>query len=580
MDQNVEIQTYIDVLKRRKFHFFVPALLVFCIVASVTMLLPSIYSTSSTILIEAQNVPKELVKTTVSGYVEERMQTIAQVVLGRVSLLQLINRLGLYQEMRDTHTTEEIVAKMQKDVSLTPVQAEVINPASGKAATATIAFTIGYKGKSPQVVTQVVNELTSAFLEQNLKDREQKAKTAVTFLEKQRDELDQQIKRQEEKIAVFKQAHLNELPELMQLNLQSAERLDKDIASLDEQIRAMVNRKVYLEGQLATIDPLQSGRGVMSPTEELETLRREFIALKASKSPNHPDVLAMSARIRGLEQEYGIGASSNEIEREIRATENELAQLREKYAAKHPDVRSVEKKLEDLKSQAQALSQRNVQSQARKGSIQAENPAYITLKTQVAATELDIQSLRNERANLIGRYEAFRSRLEKSPQVEQEYKTLVRDMTDAQQQYQQIIARLMSAQEALVLEQEQVGEKMTLIAPPTVPEKPSSPNRLALMLVGFVLALGSGVGVAALAEFMDTAVHSADELAEITNVPVLAVIPYITTDEELAQRRSRRILLLGASVGGVVALLGIVHFMIRPLDVIMVQIIRKISLYL
>ena len=577
MEDQVDIRAYLDVLKRRRKHFLIPSAFVFCIVAAVAFLLPSIYTSSSTILIEAQNVPTELVQTTVSGYVEERMQSMAQVVLGRVRLLQLINKLGLYADLRDTHTTEEIVAKMQKDVSLTPVQAEVINPSSGRAATATIAFTIAYKGKTPQTVAQVVNELTSAFLEQNLKDREQKAQTAVTFLEKQRDDLDRQIKTQEDKISIFKQAHFNELPELMQLNLQSVERLDKDIATLDEQLRSLANRKVYLEGQLATIDPLQrGGKVVMSPSEELDALRRELISLKASRSATHPDVQALEARIRGLETEYGIGTSPNDLARQIEAAEKNLVDLRQKYAPKHPDVRKAEKAVEDLR--VRAASQPAIRP-TRPALSQPDNPAYIALQTQISATDMDMQGLRAERANLAARYESFRSRLEKSPLVEQEYKTLMRDLTDAQQQYQQTVTRLMAAQEALVLEKEQVGEKMTLVAPPIVPEKPSSPNRLALLLIGFVLAIGSGVGVASLAEFMDSAVHSPEELASLTGAPVLAVIPYISTPCELSRHRNRRLATWGGCAVGLILVVSAVHFLIRPLDVILFQIIRKISLY-
>lgn len=478
--------------------------------------------------------------------------------------------------MRDTYTTEEIVAKMQKDISLTPVQAEVVNPSSGRAATATIAFTIAYKGKSPQLVAQVVNELTSSFLEQNLKDREQKARTAVSFLEKQRDELDRRITTQEDKIAAFKQTHINELPELMQLNLQSVERLDKDLASLDEQLRTLANRKVYLEGQLATVDPFHGGKSVMSPSEELDALRRELIGLKASRSAMHPDVQALEARIRGLEIEYGIGADPSELARRIESAERNLADLRQKYASKHPDVRQAEKILADLRLRAADLS---AARPARSTLSQPDNPAYIALRTQIAATEMDMQGVRAERVNLAARHEAFRARLEKSPLVEQEYSVLMRDLTDAQQQYQQTVSRLMAAQEALVLEKEQVGEKMTLIAPPVVPEKPSSPNRLVLLVVGLVLAVGVGVGIASLTEFMDTAVHGPEELAGLSGVPVLAVIPYISTPYEQALRRRRRVLAWAGCGGAILAALAGVHWFVRPLDVLLMQVIRKISLY-
>jgi len=577
MEQQVDLQSYLRVIKRRKKQFFYPAGIVFVVVAMITFMLPSIYSASSTILIEAQNIPKELVQSTVSGYVEQRLQTIAQVVLGRVSMLQLINKLALYSELRETHTTEELVKKMQKDVELTPVQADVINPTSGAAATATIAFTLSYRGKSPQVVTQVVNELTSSFLEQNLKDREQKATTAVTFLEKQRDELNLRIREKENEIAIFKKEHINELPELMQLNLQSADRLDKDIASLDEQLKALINRKVYLEGQLATIDPSMNAKGMPSPKEELDTLRREYISLKASRSAQHPDVQTLGSRIKGLELEYGLGESSSQVQNQIDAAEQELVILKEKYSDKHPDVLKAEKKLAELRARID-----NIGAVKRKSvsADQPENPAYIGIKTQIASTEMEIQSVRGERMRLLSKHDAYRERLENSPQVEQVYRNLLRDLTDSQQKYDQTVSRMMAAQEALVLEKEQVAEKMTLIAPPIVPEKPSSPNRIALIVVAFVLAIGTGIGVASVAEFLDSAIHTTDELHSLTSAPVLAVIPYIVTSDETSHKNKHILITVIFVVLAIVFFVLGVHFFVRPLDVILFQMLRLISLYL
>jgi len=577
MEQQFDLQSYLRVIKRRKKQFFYPAGIVFAVVTMITFMLPSIYSASSTILIEAQNIPKELVQSTVSGYVEQRLQTIAQVVLGRVSMLQLINKLALYSELRETHTTEELVKKMQKDVELTPVQADIINPTSGAAATATIAFTLSYRGKSPQVVTQVVNELTSSFLEQNLKDREQKATTAVTFLEKQRDELSLRIREKENEIAIFKKEHINELPELMQLNLQSADRLDKDIASLDEQLKALINRKVYLEGQLATIDPAMNSKGMPSPKEELDTLRREYISLKASRSVHHPDVQTLGSRIKGLELEYGLGESSSQILNQIDTAEQELVVLKEKYSDKHPDVLKAEKKLTELRARMDSVGV------VKKRSISAdlpENPAYIGIKTQIASTEMEIQSVRGERVRLLAKHDAYRERLENSPQVEQVYRNLLRDLTDSQQKYDQTVSRMMAAQEALVLEKEQVAEKMTLIAPPIVPEKPSSPNRLALIVVAFVLAIGAGIGVASVAEFMDSAIHSTDELNSLTGAPILAVIPYIVTSDETSHKSKHVLIAVIFVVLAIIVFLLGIHFFIRPLDVILFQMLRLISLYL
>ena len=211
---------------------------------------------------------------------------------------------------------------------------------------------------------------------------------------------------------------------------------------------------------------------------------------------------------------------------------------------------------------------------------QPENPAYIGIKTQIASTEMEIQSVRGERMRLLSKHDAYRERLENSPQVEQVYRNLLRDLTDSQQKYDQTVSRMMAAQEALVLEKEQVAEKMTLIAPPIVPEKPSSPNRIALIVVAFVLAIGTGIGVASVAEFLDSAIHTTDELHSLTSAPVLAVIPYIVTSDETSHKNKHILITVIFVVLAIVFFVLGVHFFVRPLDVILFQMLRLISLYL
>ena len=84
------MKQYLEVIKRRKFHFVIPGVLVFLFVVILTFVLPPIYKAASTILIEAQEIPQDLVRTTVTGYVEERLQSIAKIVLSRANLEDVI----------------------------------------------------------------------------------------------------------------------------------------------------------------------------------------------------------------------------------------------------------------------------------------------------------------------------------------------------------------------------------------------------------------------------------------------------------------------------------------------------------
>ncbi len=577
MEEMADIHQYWDVLKRRKFHIIIPAALVFCLSVIIAFVLPPVYKSSGTILIEAQEIPQDLVRTTVTGYVEERLQMITQIVLSRTRLMGLIDRFGLYEDLKDRYATEEIIEKMREEIRMEPIQAEVVNPQSGRPGSATIAFTLSFEAEDPRKAAQVANVLVSLYLEENLRNREEKARTTFEFLEAQLDELRSQILATEAKIAEFKDKHMHLLPELMQVNLQTMERLQRDINGKEEQIKTLVNRKIYLEGQLATVEPVKyavsmDGKRVMTPKEELETLRSQYLGLGATMSEEHPDVIALKKKLEALENEVTTREDLRKRYRELRDKETQLALISKKFSPKHPDVIRLQKAVAQLRDEVDELSKKQVL--LKDADEKPENPTYINLQTQITTAQLDIDNAQKALQSLKRGYENYQKRVEDSPQVEQQYRALERDYANAQAEYRETMKRLASAREAKGLEESRMGEKFTLVDPPITPEKPDRPNRLAILLIGFVLATGAGVGFGSMAEFMDRSVRGADELAQVAGHPVLAVIPYLETPEDRAKKLKKRWILVGTSVGVMVLGLAVIHFWFGPLDILWIRILR------
>ena len=125
MDAQLEIQDLKGVIRsvfrRRKKSFFISFLLIFLLAGVIAFMLPPIYLSQSTVLIEGQQIPEDFVKTTITTYVEERLQVIKQQVMSRTKLLSIIDQFNLYSEMREKHTTEEMIAKMRKAIGLKTV---------------------------------------------------------------------------------------------------------------------------------------------------------------------------------------------------------------------------------------------------------------------------------------------------------------------------------------------------------------------------------------------------------------------------------------------------------------------------
>ncbi len=534
------LQDYMVFLQRRKWFIVVPWLAILCIASVVAFILPAIYQSKATILIESQQVPEDLVRTTVTGYAEERIKTITQQILSRKTLEQIIKDFRLYPDLQGNDPVENILSKMRKDISVEMVSAMVPSRRSERQVEVNVAFTVSYEGRDPEKVAQVANRLTSLFLEYNISLRENLARTTTNILEQQLEDYRDTTRLLEEKIARFKEEHLTELPELMRLNLETERQVRRQIEGVEAKMLALEDRKVYLEGQLAMISPnvLLMGGQVWEPRDRLKLLRSQAISLEASLSPKHPDVIKIRREIEELEKTVSVYDERRNLEEMLNDKEVQLEDLRNHTTDKHPDMVRLKQEISDIKI-ALADSQADEAGSADPAFTGATNPAYINIHTQIKRTEIEMESLQTQRKELDVRWQQYVKRLEKMPQVEQDYQDLVRDYSSAQTKYNETSAKLMEARQAEGLEESQVGEKFTVVDPPQVPERPIKPNRMAIVLIGFILGLGAGVGLGAIREFTDTSIRTVRDVKRITGVPVMAAIPDVQEQSKIQSKMKR-----------------------------------------
>ena len=513
---------YLEIVKRRKWSLVLPAVIIFLLAGIVALALPSIYQSESAILIEEQEIPADFVMTTVTGYAEQRIQQINQRIMSYSRLLEVIQRFELYPELKDKWTTEEIVEKMKEDTVLEPVSAEIVDKRTGRPTTATIAFTLSYEGKNPQKVQQVANILTSLFLEENLQVRAKQASDTTAFLESEMDRVKAELAVIESQIADFKEVHMNELPEMLQLNMQTLNNIERNIELASQQLRTLREKEEYLQTQLASITPYEEEQATR---QRLEELKVQLVHLTKRFSEEYPDVKKTRAEIAELEEQL-------------------------KNPGKNPG----------------------------KSNDQPDNPAYITLAAQLASTQSEIESVKRQIEKLGSSVNVYRLRIAGTPKVEEAYSVLTVARDNTQAKYDDLMRKHMEARVAHGLEKEQKGERFTLIEPPRLPEKPFKPNRLAIMLIGIVLGMGAGIGLAALREFSDDAVRDGDSLTMMTQFPVLAGIPEIVTAKDTTHRRMKGLVWAGCAVAVVVLGLVVFHFFVMDLDIFWAKLMRKLAI--
>jgi uncharacterized protein involved in exopolysaccharide biosynthesis len=490
---------------------------------------PATYRSSGTILIEQQEVPEEFVRSAISSYADQRVQVISQRVMTSANLLDVINKYNLYTKQRLTRSRESIIQDMREDIALKMISADVVDPRQGRATKATIAFAVSFDGSTPQLAAAVANELTTLFLRENVDMRKQQAAGTAEFLSTEAQRIGNEVEETEKRLATFKMQNEGNLPEMAQLNLQLAARAQDDLRELDSRIRSLDQQIVFLNAQLAQISPTSSlykdgSERVLSSNDQLRVLRTQYATAKAKYSPDHPDVLRLQKEIEGLENALGKTPAYRDAIRDLEARRTELARLRETRTADHPDVIRLQREVDALEKQARIAGAATTAASAGE---EPDNPAYIQIKASLTAAQSDRASVSTQRAQVATRLAMLESRSQTGPGVERDYSELVRNLDNARKKYAEVQQKQMEAQLSSNLETERKGERFTLIEPAVEPQRPVRPNRPLIALLGFLLAAGAVIGAVLLIEALDNRIHSREDIANLVQVPPLAVIPWV-----------------------------------------------------
>lgn len=460
----------ISIVRRRWRSFLLTFAVVMIFGGTLAFFLPPKYRSTATILVEEADAPSS-VAGNASSYAEHRIHQLTQRIMTFPRLMEVIDRHGLYSDLRSDRTAEDLVERMRKDTELKLVSAENYDPRFGRTTTGTIAFTLSYHGPERETVMKVTHHLAALYLEENRKIRTQRAEETTDFLEAETSRLKQELAGIEAKISAFKKMHLASLPEFMQLNLQTLAGIERNIEQVSEQLRIQREREGSLQVQISGVKPYAEREEDLLRKRRLEDLQVQLVA------------------------------------------------LRQRFSEDHPDVKKARAEITELERRASTLS-----SDKTRG--EPDNPVYVALSAQLAGVRVEIQGLQRQLEKLKGEAAEYKRRISATPKVEEEYNALLAIRDSTQAKVNEMMRKLMDAQVSRGLEKEQRGERFALIEPPRLPEKPFKPNRILIMILAFLCGLGIGGGVVALREVTDDTVHSADQL-ESTGFPVLAGIPRI-----------------------------------------------------
>ena len=528
-----DLRYYLSVLARR-LHYI--ALIFFAVLAAagyVALKLPPVYQSTARLLMESAQIPDALAAPTVDTAALEQLQIIEQRLMTRSNLLDIARKFNAVPEM-DTMAPDDIVTAMRLATTIT-------KQAGREQAT---LMTLTFDASNAQVAAGVVNEYVTRILADSTATRTNQAQDTLQFFQQEVERLSADLSTQSARILEFQNQNADALPGTLnyrlteQSNLQ--ERLtgaQRDISGLKDQKQRLI--EIYRStGQLddARLTP-QSPQAV-----QLAALKAELSQLLAVLAPDNPKVVLSQARIAELEAQIATDA---------------------------------EAKPADAPDPAGTTTPDGTTTPA--GTTAPDAPPMTLLEIQTAEIDSQIARLTEETADITKRLEVLTGSIDRSASVAVQLEALNRDYTNLQAQYDSATDRLSKASTGERIAVLSKGQRIGVLDAATVPDTPSRPNRVRIVLLGALMGLVLGFGVVGLLELLNTAVRRPVDLERHLNIIPIGTIPYIRTPGEIWRRRVMVAVLVLAILAGIPGGAWLIDTYYMPLDLLLAKISTRLG---
>lgn len=480
---DLTIQDYIGIVRRRKWLILTSITCAMAIATVLCVVLPKSYRSTTTVLVESQKIPESYVKSVVEGTIEGRLGAIKQIVMSRSLLSQVAEEFNLFRPNLSPEEREGVLNGMRKMIKI-----DMAHTGHARGGDTIEAFSISFAHGDPVTAMKVTERFASQFIEQNLKSREQMVKGASDFLEQELQVSKVRLEDQERAISEFKSKYMGELPQQMEANLRSLDRLQVDLNATRENIQNAINRVAILDKQIS----------------EATTAARPQVTTESTSGNQGRGGDPLIARLADLERT--------------------LTTLSAEYRETYPDIVQTRQEIEAVKSQL-AAKYGVTKDEVKAGSAKFIDPALRDQMRQrdEAKNELEVQRERLRR--LVEQVKIHEGRVERTPAREQDLMILLRNYDNMQKSYQSLLEKRLNAQVAESLEKRQQGEQFRILDPANLPAVPESPNLPFILLGGMVIGCGLGFGGAFALEMLSPAFRRSEDAETMLGLPVLASIP-------------------------------------------------------
>ena len=436
-------------------------------------------------------MPDEYVKPVISTDLDSRLSSMKEQILSRSRIQPIIEKYNLYNSRGAT--MDDRVDQTRKVIDIKPIRSAITNNKGLP------GFFITFTASDAHTAQLVCGEITSLFLNENLRSREASAEGTTDFLKGQLADAKRSLDEQDAKLAAFQRQYFGKLPGEEATNMNMLNSLNTQLEAATQDLARMEQDKTFAESMMAQL------QANAAPTPGLGSAASE-VPLSAIQSP------AVQAKQKQLNQ-----------------LQDKEADLISQYTPNHPDVIAIRRQISDLKKElAEPASSAPVSMGGGGGSAVAprttDSLQMQQLRSQIRAADIGIQEKRREQQAIQAKLGMYQERIQSSPQVAEEYKDLTRDYATAQKFYDELDAKMSHSKMATDLERRQEGEQFRVMDEPNLPDAPSFPNIWIFSAGGLGIGLFIGLGIAAFQEYKDTSLRNERDVWAFTRLPTLGMI--------------------------------------------------------
>ena len=471
MENTTHSLDYVAVLRRRRWWLIVPILLALAIGVALVRFLPKQYRAEATLGVAAPAVSPAQVNQTPVIDNQERLRALTHQLLSDKVLERVVMEEGLGADSPYVGLLRGYVKiSVPEPVSRALDDSRRLD-----------AFRVSYHDSNPELAQRLTNRLATVFIDEYSQSRTDTAEKSSAYLVAERDRAHAQLVELEGRLRQAKEVYVGRLPEQTQANLQTLTGLRQQLEMNATSVRHQQERLSMIQRQLETLDQDAAKGLAITPAGAVV-----------------PDRVA--------------------------TLERELAAARAMYTERHPEVQRLDAELKTALEEVTAPQPRPTVD--RKARLQVD-PAYRQLQADRDATTLSMRELELSAATVRGQIADYQGRVEAAPMVEQQLASVQREYDMAQGQYADLSARVANATMAESLARNRDGEQFALIYPASLPREPVSPIASRLLLFALMGGLVVGGALALGREYLDSSIHSARDLADEFDVPVLGEVGHV-----------------------------------------------------